>query len=80
MISPSPDWFVGVSGMALYANGRWRDDVVVELLGFDAGTDSGTTYTATNAKITTHIPIVMLEDYAFAKGTPLGTFHFRRIG
>ena len=80
MIAPSPDWFVGVSGMALFANGQWRDEVVVELVGFDAGTDSGTTYTARNADITPHIPIVLLEDYAFTDGTPLGTFRFRRIG
>ena len=41
MIAPSPDWFVGVAGLDLMENGRWRDSVTVELLPYDAGTDSG---------------------------------------
>ena len=33
MIAPSPDWFVGVSGLPLFKNGQWRDEVRVELGG-----------------------------------------------
>lgn len=44
MIAPSPDWFVGVSGVSLRENEAWRQEVVVNLDPYDAGTDSGTTY------------------------------------
>lgn len=44
MVAPNPDWFVGVSGLLLIANGEWRNEVVVELSPWDAGTDSGATY------------------------------------
>lgn len=79
MVAPSPDWFVGVSGLPLRENGQWRPNVVVDLLPYDAGTDSGTTFTAANADITPHIPISLIDDYAFDNGTPLGTFTFELL-
>lgn len=45
MIDPSPDWFVGVSGLELcQQNCTWADYKIVELYPWDAGTDSGPTY------------------------------------
>lgn len=45
MIFPSPDWFVGVSGLELcLANGSWVEQKVIALYPYDAGTDSGMTY------------------------------------
>lgn len=45
MIYPSPDWFVGVSGLELcLSNGSWIDEKVMNLYPYDAGTDSGPTY------------------------------------
>ena len=41
MLAPRPDWFVGVDGVSLRENGSWLDSKVVELVVFDAGTDSG---------------------------------------
>jgi len=39
MIAPSPDWFVGVSGLALYDQSGWIDSVTVEGKNrFDTGT------------------------------------------
>jgi hypothetical protein len=46
MIAPSPDWFVGVSGLSLYEDGEWVEQRVVELFPYDAGTDSGSGYTS----------------------------------
>jgi hypothetical protein len=40
MLGPSPDWFIGVSGLPLRENGQWRQEVVVELPPFDGGTRS----------------------------------------
>lgn len=42
MVAPSPDWFVGVSGLSLL-DGDWVDRTV-ELFPYDAGTDSGVSY------------------------------------
>ena len=38
MIGPTPDWFVGVDGLALLEDGRWRQEVVVLLTPYDGGT------------------------------------------
>ncbi|MGD9002612.1 MAG: spondin domain-containing protein, partial [Anaerolineae bacterium] len=46
MIAPSPDWFVGVTGVSLYADEGWVDERVVALYPYDAGTDSGGSYTS----------------------------------
>jgi spondin-1 len=45
MIYPSPDWFVGVSGLELcLSNGSWVEQKILNLYPYDAGTDSGPTY------------------------------------
>lgn len=45
MIYPSPDWFVGVSGLELcLSNGSWVEEKILNLYPYDAGTDSGPTY------------------------------------
>lgn len=47
MIFPSPDWFIGGDSINLCNNGNWRDSWNVAMLPpWDAGTDSGTTFTA----------------------------------
>ncbi len=40
MLGPSPDWFVGVSGLSLREGDEWRLETVVELFPFDGGTRS----------------------------------------
>ena len=43
MLAPSPDWFVGVSGLNLLdGSNNWKQREEVELFVYDAGTDSGT--------------------------------------
>jgi spondin N len=81
MIAPSPDWFVGVAGLPLFVGGRWVDSLVVELRGWDAGTDDGATYVAPNAASMPHVPIAQLVDEPFLVGggvPTLGTFTFVR--
>ncbi len=49
MIGPSPDWFVGVSGVSLLdGSGRWRQSHVVDLFPYDAGTEEGTEFSLSN--------------------------------
>jgi hypothetical protein len=41
MIAPSPDWFVAVQAN-LFDGVKWSEEIVLELVSYDAGTDSGT--------------------------------------
>ena len=41
MLGPTPDWFVGVSGIRLYNNNKWVADTVINLYPYDAGTEDG---------------------------------------
>lgn len=46
MLAPSPDWFVGVSGLDLCdgTTGEWKNNVEVNLFPHDTGTDAGTRF------------------------------------
>ena len=49
MIAPSPDWFVGVSGLPLLnAAGRWLRTHDVDLFPWDAGTEDGSGFSLSN--------------------------------
>ena len=49
MIGPSPDWFVGISGLSLLdGQGDWRATVQVNLYPYDAGTEEGTEFALGN--------------------------------
>ncbi|NNF16135.1 MAG: hypothetical protein HKN70_05265 [Gammaproteobacteria bacterium] len=82
MIAPSPDWFVGTHGHNLLINSNWVAESVVDLYGYDAGTDSGANYISSNADITPHIPIELLDGPMFMHAgelVPFGTFRFVRL-
>ncbi len=78
MLAPSPDWFVGVSGLSLRANGAWLPRVVVDLVLYDAGTDSGPSYGSPNMPSMPHVPIAENTSGAFASDNHVGTFTFDR--
>ena len=49
MVAPSPDWFVGVSGLSLLdAQGDWLASRSVNLYPWDAGTEEGTEFSLSN--------------------------------
>ena len=49
MIAPSPDWFVGVSGLSLLdGSGEWVASRTVDLYAWDAGTEDGTEFDLDN--------------------------------
>ncbi len=83
MIAPSPDWFVGVSGVDLNDNGEWVDEVVVELLPYDAGTDLGSTYASPDEPAENPIPIHEIDYPPLtvdgATVPPMGAFTFTRL-
>ncbi len=77
MIAPSPDWFVGVSGVSLFESGEWMPELTIELHAYDAGTDSGASYTSPNADTQPPELIHLLTSGPFeGNSTPLGTFTF----
>jgi hypothetical protein len=82
MIAPSPDWFIGVSGLPLLVNGQWTNETAATLFPWDAGTDSGTTYAAENLATVPVVPIHRLLGFPVAvNGTvaPFGTMTFKRL-
>ena len=85
MLAPSPDWFVGVSGLSLLdEDGAWKESETVMLLLYDAGTDDGATFTSGNADSDPAQPISRLTsesgDTDFTAGEPpVGTFVFEKL-
>ncbi|XP_022045179.1 spondin-2a isoform X1 [Acanthochromis polyacanthus] len=62
---PSPDWFVGVDSINLCEGNQWKQEVTIDLQPYDAGTDSGFTFSSPNfptspqeniTKITSQMP------------------------
>ena len=83
MIAPSPDWFVGVSGLSLLENGAWIEQRVVELFPYDAGTDSGSSYASPNEPTGSPEVIYGIEKEPLridGSVPPLGTFTFSHLG
>ena len=77
MIAPSPDWFVGVSGLNLWQDGAWVENRTVALFLYDAGTDDGEDYRSANAVTDPFEPIARIEEFPSLIGDelrPVGTF------
>ncbi|CAG01212.1 unnamed protein product, partial [Tetraodon nigroviridis] len=64
-VIPSPDWFVGVDSVNLCQGDQWKEELTFDLQPFDAGTDSGFTFSSPNfptspvekvTKITSQLP------------------------
>ncbi len=79
MIAPSPDWFVGVAGLSLRDDeGNWVEELEVVLYPYDAGTDSGPSYTSANDDTQPQEPIRSLRGESPFSDEPIGTFTFTR--
>ena len=46
MLAPSPDWFVAVNSVELFKDGQWLEEIELTMGPYDAGTDSGATFSA----------------------------------
>ena len=82
MLAPSPDWFVGVSGLNLIENGDWVAEKVVVLQPWDAGTDSGATFSSADVRTSPPEPIHLIGTGPLVVGAsvpPVGTFTLRRL-
>ena len=82
MIAPSPDWFTGVADVRLLENGAWVAEKTLDLEAWDAGTDSGATFTSSDADTMPREAVRLLDTEHFAidgKIVPVGTVTFKRL-
>jgi hypothetical protein len=83
MLAPSPDWFVGFSGVTVFADGAWADRVVLDLNPYDAGTDSGARFTAGDIDTQPRQPVSAPHDAQYVAAAGEGRFGYvviERIG
>lgn len=81
MIAPSPDWFVGVSGLPLFENGQWVAQTRIDLVAWDAGTDSGASFASPDLATAPRLPIARILTAPLSPSgrvTPMGAFTFTR--
>ena len=86
MIAPSPDWFVGVDSVPLCVNDTFIASATYNLYPHDAGSDSGSTYTARDADLNPKINVSRIfptsgTDVFTASGVasiPMGTLRITR--
>jgi len=79
MIAPSPDWFVGVHNLDLRVDGAWVEDLTINLLPYDAGTQDGSSFTNHGPDTNPRQPIQQITTSPFPNGIPLGTLVFERL-
>lgn len=61
MIAPSPDWFIGLSGLNLYNNNKWIADTTIQLFVYDAGSEDGDVFDYSSPPTNPQQPIRLLE-------------------
>ena len=76
MIAPSPDWFVGVTGLPLRENGQWLGQVQVDLDAYDAGTEEGNGFSLSNPATNPQEVIEIITTAPFAGLPSLATLTF----
>ena len=77
MIGPSPDWFVGISGVSLLdGNGEWQTQRVINLYPHDAGTEEGTEFTLNNSPTNPQEAISSIRNTGKFSNSPMATLTF----
>lgn len=80
MVAPSPDWFVGVSGLPLLgADGAWIHHGSAELFPYDAGTEDGGEFSLNNGATVPHQAITSLRNTGKFSGGPIAILQFERV-
>ena len=79
MVAPSPDWFVGVSGLSLFdAQGDWLPSRTVNLYPWDAGTEEGTEFSLSNSATSPQGTITSLRGMGKFSNERIATLTFTR--
>ncbi|XP_043912659.1 spondin-2-like [Protopterus annectens] len=76
-IIPSPDWFVGTSSLNLCEKKQWKKTVKYDLYPWDAGTDSGFTFSSPN--FATDPPEPIFQITAKHPSHPANSFFYPRL-
>ncbi|XP_058157799.1 spondin-2 [Dasypus novemcinctus] len=76
-IVPSPDWFVGVDSLDLCDGDRWKEQAAVDLQPYDAGTDSGFTFSSPNFATIPQAPVTAIT--ASSPSHPANSFYYPRL-
>nr|3D34_A Chain A, Spondin-2 [Homo sapiens]3D34_B Chain B, Spondin-2 [Homo sapiens] len=76
-IVPSPDWFVGVDSLDLCDGDRWREQAALDLYPYDAGTDSGFTFSSPN--FATIPQDTVTEITSSSPSHPANSFYYPRL-
>ena len=79
MVAPSPDWFVGVSGLSLLdAQADWLPSRTVNLYPWDAGTEEGTEFSLSNPATSPQGTITSLRGMGKFSNEPIASLTFTR--
>ncbi len=77
MIGPSPDWFVGVSGLSLLdAQGQWLSEHEVNLFPYDAGTEDGDGFSLSNSPTSPQGTIMSIKGMGKFSDEPMAMLTF----
>ena len=77
MVAPSPDWFVGVSGLSLLdAQGDWQPSLTVDLFPYDAGTEEGTEFSLSNTATSPQGTITSIKGTGKFSDEPIASLTF----
>lgn len=84
MIAPSPDWFVAATtSLVDPSDGLWYDEVTVYATSYDAGTDSGASFSSTDIATNPKEAVRIINSGPLTEGTDsvqyMAKFIFRRI-
>ncbi|XP_051789536.1 spondin-2a [Erpetoichthys calabaricus] len=74
---PSPDWFTGVDSLDLCDGGHWKPRVTLELRPYDAGTDSGFTFSSPNFPTSPQENITRITSQS--PNHPASSFYYPRL-
>ncbi|MCE2543136.1 MAG: spondin domain-containing protein [Acidobacteria bacterium] len=81
MIGPSPDWFVGVSGLSLQDDsGHWVERQVLDLYPYDAGTEEGDEFSLNNPPTQPQGAITSIRGMGKFSNQPMARLTFVRQG
>jgi hypothetical protein len=75
MVAPSPDWFVGVSGLSLWDGNAWTESLSIDLMPYDAGTEQGDLFSLNNLATVPQATIAM-RGSPFVGEPVVGRLHF----
>ncbi|XP_048407297.1 spondin-2-like [Stegostoma tigrinum] len=76
-IIPSPDWFLGANGINLCENNNWKESYNLDLFPWDAGTDSGFTFSSPN--FATNPQETISQITAKHPSHPANSFYYPRL-